>query len=118
MFKSCIHIAIAAICAIIICALAGTTIYYRSQLGQCRDELGRVRVELDNATNQQQTITDGLTECLELCRDAETVLSESATSLSGLREQIRILRNNYEYMETRLYQLRGDNAGSYDNNDK
>lgn len=83
-----------------------------SELGRVGQELIDTRRELQLATNQQSIITAGLDECYELTRDTEAILNTSAATISGLREQIRIIRKNYEAMEDRLRYLRNINSNN------
>jgi septal ring factor EnvC (AmiA/AmiB activator) len=85
------------------------------ELGKCRAELGRIRTELANATNQQQHLEEGLNECARICEDTDKLLNQSVATVSGLREQIRAIRTSYEAMETCLRNYHSSN-GSNDNN--
>lgn len=100
--------------SIIICTIlglstlffGGTTLYYRNELGKSVSELGRVRAELAAATDQQQ-------ELRELVGDSKSILEQSVTTVSGLREQIRELERSYKKMEDLLW----NNSGSNSSND-
>ena len=89
------------------------------ELGCCRDELNRVRKLLADANDQEQSLRQGIEQCLEISADTSAILNKSATTLSELREQIRIIRENYEAMEACLRNYSGGSSsndnGSCDN---
>ena len=78
------------------------------ELGECRAELGRIRNELQTASDQQR-------ELREIVRDSKAILDRSTATLSGLREQLRAIRINYEAMEACLRNYRcGDGSSDCD----
>lgn len=76
-------------------ALTGFTIQTH-RLGQTRRQLDNVRMELTAAQDRQYELATILR------RDSE-ILSESSTTIAGVRSQIRVIRESYEEMETILY---------------
>lgn len=78
----------------IVSITCGAILSYR--LGQTRRQLDNVRVELTAAQNRQYELATILR------RDSE-ILSESSTTIAGIRSQIRVIRESYEEMEKLLY---------------
>lgn len=78
----------------IVSITCGVILSYR--LGQTRRQLDNVRVELTAAQNRQYELATILR------RDSE-ILSESSTTIAGIRSQIRVIRESYEEMEAILY---------------
>ena len=74
------------------------------RLGQAQRELERTRIELNRASDQQQRIG-------EIVRGTNSILRESFSTVSGLREQIAVIRESYEEMEKLLYSIGTDNSG-------
>lgn len=87
-----IHILMLTIILISISAFGAT--YYR--LVETRRQLDNVRVELTAAQNRQYELATILR------RDSE-ILSESSSTVAGIRSQIRVIRESYEEMENLLY---------------
>lgn len=82
-------------------SLIGNTIFYY-RLEQTRRQLESVRVELSAATNRQS-------ELAEILRRDGEILSESRTTIAGIRSQITTIRENYEEMANILS---GNNGSS------
>lgn len=120
-FKKIVAIVVAVLCGLYsILSTAGWikfSVYSRRverELEQCRTELGDVRNQLIQADNRQRDIDQGLDNIEERLLNSKELLSVSVTTVAGLREQIRVLRKNYEDMEMELYMLR-NNYSSNDN---
>lgn len=62
------------------------------RLGQSRQQLEYVRMELDRHENNYRVIADGLGRTAE-------ILNESTTTVQDLRRQISAIRENYELLE-------------------
>lgn len=69
-------------------------IFY-NRLVSARKQLESTRMELSAATNRQSEIA-------EILRRNDQILNESFTTISGIRSQIAIIRDNYEAMENIL----------------
>lgn len=80
-----------------------------NRLVETRYQLERTRMELNAASDQQQRIG-------EIVRGTADILSESFTTIGGLREQIAVLRASYEEMEKLLYSSNTD-SGRFSNLD-
>lgn len=74
---------------------AGTTIYSGYKLRVCVRELESVRTELAAATDKQQELRD-------ILRDSDAILSSSISTVSELRNAIRVIEANYKKMENVL----------------
>jgi Tfp pilus assembly protein PilO len=72
------------------------------RLDKTRQHLESIRVELNAAQNRESDIAESI-------RRTGEILSSSVSTLAGLRAQIAAIRENYEEMESRLY-----NTGSND----
>lgn len=74
------------------------------RLGCYRRQLDSTRMELSAATNRQSELTEILR------RDSE-ILSESADTIQGIREQISEIRKSYEAMEDIINSLDSGGGG-------
>lgn len=116
VYEKVISIIISAIVLLLLCGYCIQTY----KLGQARNELELTRNQLSAANDKQSEIRDGLSKCIQSVRETETILSQSATTIGEIREQIRAIRENYQYMEEQLYSLGFNNdnrTGDYNNND-
>ena len=68
------------------------------RLGQTRQQLEHVRVELERSTENYKSITESV-------RRTSEILSESATTVQDLRRQISAIRENYELLESYVNNL-------------
>lgn len=86
---------------IIVCLIAffialGRSVCLQHRLAETGRQLDNARVELAMAQNRQYELATILR------RDSE-ILSESATTIAGIRSQIAVIRESYEEMEKLLY---------------
>lgn len=79
---------------LVVSLIWGATVSYR--LGQNRQRLEQVRVELSAAQNRQY-------ELAEILKRDGAILRESSTTIAGIRSQIRVIRESYEEMENIIY---------------
>lgn len=85
-------IAVFILLVLLVGALAGFCMQsYR--LEQTRRQLDAIRVEYAAATSRQS-------ELAEILRRDGEILSESSTTISGIRSQIAAIRESYEAMES------------------
>lgn len=84
-------------------------IFLEYRLGRTRQQLNDIRMELVAAQNRQYEIADVLR------RDSE-ILSESFSTVEGIRSQIRCIRESYEEMEKLLYSSGAFNLSNNSNN--
>lgn len=89
----CIGIALYFI-ATIICGA-----YLQYQLGQYRRITEQYRIELEAARNRQSELEQTIVGCSEILERDRAILSEGFTTIQGLREQIKCVRESYEEME-------------------
>ena len=86
-------ILIIVLCCLALSLLGNCIQEYR--LGVYRQQLESTRMELAAATNRQSEIA-------EILRRDGQILNESFTTISGIRSQIAIIKENYETMENIL----------------
>ena len=105
---------------IIVCSLLllsgvffGTTCYYRSKYDRLVE---RNRVELELARTRSEQYENIYRSARNTNRELGECLSRSATTLSGLKEQLREIRARYEEMENLLNSF-GYNNSDVGNND-
>ena len=115
--KTCIgNIAFIIICILLL--LSGiffrTTFYYRTKYVELME---RNRVELELARTRSEQYENIYRSARATNRELGECLSRSATTLSGLREQLREIRKRYEEMENLLNSIGGNNSytGNNDN---
>lgn len=65
---------------------------FQHRLGETRQQLELVRMELERSTDNYQSITDSVRRTAE-------ILNESATTVQDLRKQISAIRETFEDME-------------------
>lgn len=75
------------------------------RLERARSELEYYRDELSNAQNRERQLANTIDECWQSSIRAGEILSESVNTISGIREQIRQIKENYTIMEDRLLQF-------------
>ena len=79
------------------------------RLDKTRVELNNVRVQLAAASYKQQRIAD-------IVRGTDEILSETFTTVAGIRSQIAAIRESYEEMEKLLYSGNSNNISDNDTN--
>lgn len=75
------------------------------RLDRARSELEYYRTELSNAQNRERQLANTIDECWQSSIRTGEILSESVNTISGIREQIRQIKENYTIMEDRLLQF-------------
>ena len=85
--------------------VCGTVLYNR--LVKARQLVEHYRVELECAKDRESDIAESI-------RRTGEILDSSITTVSGLRAQIAEIRKNYEEMESRLYNIRGNDYNDDD----
>lgn len=88
--------------------LGNVCLEYR--LGCVRQQYNDVRTELEAASDRQQEIAD-------IIRGTDEVLSESFTTIEGIRSQVRVIRESYEKMEKLLLNDSSTNYSDNNNSD-
>lgn len=83
--------------------ICGAVFY--SGLVKARSELEYYRTELSNAQNRERQLANTIDECWQSSIRTGEILSESVDTISGIREQIRQIKENYTIMEDRLLQF-------------
>lgn len=81
---------------LLLCIVGGRLAIQTNRLAETRQQLEHVRMELTAAQDRQYELA------AILRRDSE-ILSESSTTVAGIRSQIRVIRESYEDMERVLY---------------
>lgn len=85
--------------------VCGAVLYNR--LVKTRQLVEHYRVELNAAQNRESDIAESI-------RRTGEILNSSITTVSGLRAQIAEIRKNYEEMESRLYNIGGNDSNDDD----
>lgn len=109
---------------VIIMLVTGISIQsYR--LGRYRKQCEQYRIELERAEDNQRGLTETITDCYGAITDCygrtvrtAEILSQSTSSISELREQLRFVKENYEYMEDRLRSVIGSTYYSNNSEDE
>jgi len=86
----------------------GAALGLSAELGNVRQQLDTVRIELSAASNRQQQLT-------EVAERTGTILSQSAVTISDIRKQIAEIRKSYEEMEKLLYNRNADSDNTVSN---
>lgn len=79
-------------------SLAGNYIQ-ETRLERTERELGQVRLEYQSAENRERQLEMAINECQYIAGRTDEILSESADTIQGIREQISEIRKSYEAME-------------------
>lgn len=79
-------------------SLAGNYIQ-ETRLERTEQELGQVRMEYQSAANRERQLEMAINECQYIAGRTDEILSESADTIQGIREQISEIRKSYEAME-------------------
>lgn len=91
---------------IILGILLGISVLFNSiqayRVVQTRHELELIRVELGEARERQQHVTDTVTSCLKSVERTGSILSESAVTVKDIRRQVEEIRASYQDMERLL----------------
>ncbi len=96
-------------CFITVISLFGNVcLEYR--LGCVRQQYNDVRTELEAASDRQQEIAD-------IIRGTDEILSESFTTIEGIRSQVRVIRESFEKMEKLLFNDSSTNYSDNNNSD-
>lgn len=88
------------------------------RLGRSRQELELYRDRLEQSTNKQQVLATTVHDITDTLVRTSDILSGTATTVAGLREQLREIKKNYDKMESILwnyYDSTGSNDNSVDN---
>lgn len=96
-------------CAALVLVMGGYAVLTARELGRCLPELAEYRARYQQLADTQQELARGLDE-------SGRILSGTATTVRGLREQLTALRETYEDMERALYGAGGgpcDHDGHY-----
>lgn len=112
-YKKGFYIVLVAFIALFFASMCGSYIQ-KSRLDEYRQQLESVRKELAAANNRQSELTNTIAECGDIIRRDGEILSESATTIQGLRSQICVVRKSYEEMEVLLF---GATSNSSNGND-
>ena len=94
-----------------------TIIFFVSISGACiqtyrlqstRSELEQIRTQLSTARNREQESIVTIKSLRDSVERTNSILSESESTIAGIRKQIQEIRESYEEMETLL-----NNFGDY-----
>ena len=106
-YKKGFYIVLVAFVALFFVSICGMHIQ-SCRLDESRQQLESVRTELAAANDRQSELTSTIAKCGDIItRDGE-ILRESATTIQGIRSQIRVIRESYEEMEKLLYNSRNN----------
>lgn len=104
---------------IILGIMLGMSVLFNSiqayRVVQTRHELELIRVELGEARERQQHVTDTVTSCLESVERTSSILSESAVTVKDIRRQVEEIRTSYQDMERLLRSICDSDASSNNN---
>lgn len=84
------------------------------RLGCSRQELELYRDRLEQSTNKQQILATTVHDITDTLGRTSDLLSGTASTVAGLREQLLEIKKNYDEMESILWYYY-DNTGSNDN---
>lgn len=89
---------IIALCVALAFSLAGNYIQ-ETRLERTECKLRQVTVEYQSAANRERQLEMAINECQYIAGRTDEILSESADTIQGIREQISEIRKSYEAME-------------------
>lgn len=70
-----------------------------TRLERTEREFKQVRMEYQSAANRERQLEMAINECQYIAGRTDEILSESADTIQGIREQISEIRKSYESME-------------------
>ncbi len=73
------------------------------RLDSYREEYNSLRTEYESLKNREQQLNDTIAGCRESVERTNEILSESATTIGELRNQLIYVRECYEEMENLLF---------------
>lgn len=85
--------------------------YLQYQLGQYRRITEQYRIELEAARNRQSELEQTIVGCSDILKRDRAILSEGFTTIQGLREQIKCVRESYEAMEDIINSVHSGGSG-------
>lgn len=89
---------IVALSAALAFSIAGNYVQ-ETRLERTERELGQVRMEYQSAANRERQLEMAINECQYIAGRTDEILSESADTIQGIREQISEIRKSYEALE-------------------
>lgn len=112
-YKKGFYIILVAFVALFFVSICGSYVQ-KSELDEYRQQLESVRNELAAADDRQSELTNTIAECGDIIRRDGEILSESATTIQGLRSQIRVIKESYEEMEMLLFGVTSSDSNRND----
>ena len=91
-------------------SLAGNYVQ-ETRLERTERELGQVRMEYQSAANRERQLEMAINECQYIAGRTDEILSESADTIQGIREQISEIRKSYEALEDIINSLDSGGGG-------